>query len=148
SHMGSHILRAAHGVPENVTTTVSGPQPCGFCSRSGVTECAVTFKESGHLVTWESQCPHKENFQYRSTNKGSNNRPCRNIPVVCKLCVHQNRQTDWRPAIWRYNLKAHMNDHHPEYTHPGKPHSGLPLPTNMFDTMMLTPVKQTRLGVP
>ncbi|KAG2131051.1 hypothetical protein DEU56DRAFT_757676 [Suillus clintonianus] len=148
SHMGCHILRAARGIPDNVTTAVSGPQPCGFCGRSGVAKCTVTFKESGRSVTWESQCPHKENFQYGSTNKGSDNRPCRNVPVVCKLCVHQNRQMDWRPAIWRYNLEAHMNDHHPEYAHPGKPHSGLPLPTNMFDTMMLTPVEQTRLGVP
>ncbi|KAG2737891.1 hypothetical protein P692DRAFT_20673594, partial [Suillus brevipes Sb2] len=86
SHMGGHILRAARGVPDNVTTAVSGPQPCGFCGRSGVAECAVTFKESGRSVTWESQCPHKENFQYGSANKGSDNRPCRNVPVVCKLC--------------------------------------------------------------
>jgi hypothetical protein len=40
-----------------------------------------------------------------------------------------------------------MNEHHPEYAHPGKPH-GLPLPTNMFDTMMLTPIEETRLGIP
>ncbi|KAG1721780.1 uncharacterized protein EDB91DRAFT_1040248, partial [Suillus paluster] len=86
SHMGGHILHTACRVPENLTTAVSGPQPCGFCSRSGVTECTVTFKESRHSVTWESQCPHKENFQYSSTNKGSNNCPCHNVPVICRLC--------------------------------------------------------------
>ncbi|KAG1816605.1 hypothetical protein EV424DRAFT_1301526, partial [Suillus variegatus] len=86
SHMGAHILRAARGVPDNLTTTISGPPPCGFCGRSGVTECAVTFKETGRSVSWEPQCPHQENFQYGSANKGSDNRPCRNVPIVCKLC--------------------------------------------------------------
>ncbi|KAG1732023.1 uncharacterized protein EDB91DRAFT_1007953, partial [Suillus paluster] len=87
SHMGGHILRAARRVPENLTTAVSGPQPCGFCGRSGVAKYAVTFKESGCSVAWESQCPHKENFQYSNANKGSDNHPCCNVPVVCKLCA-------------------------------------------------------------
>ncbi|KAG2033316.1 hypothetical protein BDR03DRAFT_809865, partial [Suillus americanus] len=83
SHMGGHILRTAWGVPDNLTTAISGPLPCGFCGCSGVTECAVTFKESRRSVSWELQCPHKENFQYGSTDKGSDNCPCHNVPIIC-----------------------------------------------------------------
>ncbi|KAG2145917.1 hypothetical protein DEU56DRAFT_719768, partial [Suillus clintonianus] len=92
-------------------------------------------------------CPLKESFQYASASKGSENRPCRNVPVFCKLCIHQNRETDWRPAIWRYNIEAHLNEWHPEFAHPGKPY-GLSLPRDMYDSMVLTPREEKRLGVP
>ncbi|KAG2132413.1 hypothetical protein DEU56DRAFT_721254, partial [Suillus clintonianus] len=147
SHMGRHILCAVRGIEENLPTPVSGSLPCGFCGSSGNPDCAVTLKETNRGINWETWCPRKEDFQYGSANKGSNNRPCRNVPIVCKLCVHPNREMDWKPAIWRYNLEAHLTEEHPEYAHPGKP-SGASLPHDMFECMLLTPLEEKRLGVP
>ncbi|KIO04420.1 hypothetical protein M404DRAFT_143383 [Pisolithus tinctorius Marx 270] len=73
SHMGGHILHVAHGVPEPGCNQITGTLPCGFCRCTGEPECVIT-------------CPLKESFQYASANKGSESRPCRNVPIVCKLC--------------------------------------------------------------
>lgn len=133
SHLGFHILCAAHGITDNVITPINGSLPCGFCGKSNNPDCTPTLKGT-HGVQWETKCPHKELFQYRSAIKGSGTCPCPNVPIVCKLCVHQGQDTDWCPAIWRYNLETHLYQQHPEYAHPGKP-VGAPLPCDMYDTL-------------
>ena len=115
--MGGHILRAARQVPEVVVNPISGTLPCGFCGRCGAAECAPTLKILSRNTQWSSQCPRMEPFQYGSANKGSNHRPCRNVPVICSLCNHPGRETDTRPAVWRYNMEAHLTERHPEYAH-------------------------------
>ncbi|KAG1764693.1 hypothetical protein EV702DRAFT_920121, partial [Suillus placidus] len=129
SHMGMHILRAARKVSDNVVNPINGFLPCGFCSQSNdpLADCALLMKETSRKIQWESKCPRQDTFQYGSASQGSDIRPCRNVPVVCQLCIHQNRDTDWLPALWRYNFEAHLNLAHPEYAHPGKL-IGLPLP--------------------
>ncbi|KAG1744936.1 uncharacterized protein EDB91DRAFT_1080471 [Suillus paluster] len=111
-----------------------------------VTNCALTLKDT-HGMRWETKCPRKESFQYGSAIKGSNTRPCCNVPIVCKLCVHQGRDTDWHPAIWHYNLETHLDQQHPEYAHPGKP-AGALLPRNMYDALALTAAEEKKAGVP
>ncbi|KAF9223635.1 hypothetical protein BS17DRAFT_638965, partial [Gyrodon lividus] len=86
SHVGMHILRAKRGVAEVVTQPIVGSEPCGFCGRNGEPEGALSFKETKRKAEWKTQCPHAHPFQYTSTYKGSDNRPCRNVPLVCKLC--------------------------------------------------------------
>ena len=41
----------------------------------------------------------------------------------------------------------HLNFFHPEYSHPGKL-LGLPLPTDVADAILLTPLEETKLGIP
>ncbi|KAG1812034.1 hypothetical protein EV424DRAFT_1269338, partial [Suillus variegatus] len=148
SHMGVHILRAVRNVSDTVINPVDGLLPCGFCGRSDNPDCAVTLKKlARRTIQWDSNCPRKEGFQYGSADKGSNNRPCHNVPVVCRLCIHRNKDTDWRTAIWRYNLEAHLTKEHPEYANPGKL-EGVALPRVVFDSVVLTAAEEKRAGVP
>ncbi|KAG2131071.1 hypothetical protein DEU56DRAFT_740233 [Suillus clintonianus] len=146
SHMGVHILRAARKVADIVVNPINGPLPCGFCGDSNNPDCALTFKETARKIMWESKCPRKETFQYGSANKGSDSRPCHNVPVVCQICVHLGRATDWCPAVWRYNLEAHIDLQHSEYAQPGRP-IGLPLPRAVYDSLALTPAEEKKAGV-
>lgn len=108
----------------------------------------MTLKELAcRTIQWDSNCPRKEGFQYGSADKGSNNRPCHNVPVVCRLCIHRNKDTDWRTAIWCYNLEAHLTKEHPEYANPGKL-EGVALPRVVFDSVVLTAAEEKRAGVP
>ncbi|KAG2091941.1 hypothetical protein BD769DRAFT_1679203 [Suillus cothurnatus] len=147
SHMGMHILRAARKVFDNVVDPISGPLPCRFCGQSNNPDCALLMKETSHKIQWESKCPCQDAFQYGSASKGSDTRPCRNVPIVCQLCIHQNRDMDWLPALWHYNFEAHLNLEHPEYAHPGKL-IGLPLPGSIFQSFALTAAKEKKAGVP
>ncbi|KAF9232942.1 hypothetical protein BU15DRAFT_28835, partial [Melanogaster broomeanus] len=126
--------------------------PCGFCGhdnggRAGEDKCALSMKITSRAVNWESRCPYKHTFQYGSASKGSDSRPCRNVPVICTLCHHPGRDTDTHPAIWRYNMEAHLNETHPEYAHPGK-QKGLALPRSVYEAMVLTPLEEKKAGVP
>ncbi|KIK75226.1 hypothetical protein PAXRUDRAFT_173430, partial [Paxillus rubicundulus Ve08.2h10] len=94
-----------------------------------------------------SSCPHKETLQYGTATKGLNTDPCCNIPVVCHLCIHNRRDTETWPAIWWYNMEAHISLKHREYSHPRKPY-GLPLPWIVFDSLVLTALKENKAGVP
>ncbi|KAG2129459.1 hypothetical protein DEU56DRAFT_915172 [Suillus clintonianus] len=94
-------------IPEVLINQLGGKLPCGFCGQSDNPDCAVTIKKTARKTEVECKCPHKESYQYGSANKGSDNRPCRNVPIVCKLCVHKNRDTDWR-----YNFEAHIDQEH------------------------------------
>ena len=98
-------------------------------------------------IQWSMQCPRMEPFQYGSANKGSGNRPCRNVPVICTLCAHPGKETDTRPAFWRYNMEAHLADCHPEYAHPGKV-DGLPLPEDVHEATALTALEESKFGLP
>ncbi|KAG0694086.1 hypothetical protein DFH29DRAFT_790295, partial [Suillus ampliporus] len=145
-HMGMHILRAACKVADIVVNPINGPLPCGFCGNSNNPDCALTFKETARKIMWESKCPCKETFQYGSANKGSDSCLCRNVPVICQMCVYLGCATDWCPAVWCYNLEAHIDLQHSEYAQPGRP-IGLPLPRAMYDSLALTPAEEKKAGV-
>ncbi|KIJ21109.1 hypothetical protein PAXINDRAFT_152769 [Paxillus involutus ATCC 200175] len=65
------------------------------------------------------------------------------IPVIVFLW----QDTETRPAIWRYNMEAHISLKHREYYHPGKPY-GLPLLRIIFDSLILTTLEENKAGVP
>ncbi|KAF9235510.1 hypothetical protein BU15DRAFT_64772 [Melanogaster broomeanus] len=88
-------------------------------------------------LLWTSHCLRQEDFKYGNASKGSDNRPCRNVPIVCLLCEHQLREMDTCNVTWHYNVEAHLNEKHPEYAHPGQP-DGIPLPRAMYKLICLT----------
>ncbi|KAG6380411.1 hypothetical protein JVT61DRAFT_8534 [Boletus reticuloceps] len=145
SHMGGHILRAIRGVEEELLMPVSHLFPCGFCGQSGNPDCVVKLKKTKVITS----CPRKVPFKYAFAEKGSESRPCRNVPVICTLCPHHGRATDAKVAVWRYNMEQHLNFSHSEYAHPGKPEPlGLPLPLHIMQAILLTSLKKKKLGVP
>ncbi|KIJ08211.1 hypothetical protein PAXINDRAFT_56193, partial [Paxillus involutus ATCC 200175] len=86
THMGVHILRAAHGIIEDVSNPIVEANPCGYCSGPATGDCEPTIKETSKGITCIINCPRKETFQYGTATKGSNTNPCRNVPVLCRLC--------------------------------------------------------------
>ncbi|KAG9309942.1 hypothetical protein JVU11DRAFT_9974 [Chiua virens] len=147
SHMGGHILRSIRRVPDELVTPVGQVLPCGFCGSSGNPDCAIKLKKTKRATEVITNCPHKVPFKYGFAEKGSESRPCRNVPVVCGLCPHRERKTDAKPAIWRYNMEEHLSLSHPEYAHPGKIY-GLPLPLHMIDTVVITVQEEKKFSVP
>lgn len=147
SHMGCHILQAIRGVPDTVVNPISSHLPCGFCGRCGEADCTLTMKILSRSIQWSMQCPRMEPFQYGSANKGSDNRPCRNVPVICTLCHHPGKETDAQPAIWHYNMEAHLTDRHPQYAHPGKA-DGLPLPEDVYEATAVTALEESKFSIP
>ncbi|KAG9309781.1 hypothetical protein JVU11DRAFT_10155 [Chiua virens] len=147
SHMGGHILHSIRRVPDELVTPVGQVLPCGFCGSSGNPDCAIKLKKTKRATEVITNCPHKVPFKYGFTEKGSESRPCRNVPVVCGLCPHRERKTDAKPAIWRYNMEEHLSLSHPEYAHPGKIY-GLPLPLHMIDTVVITVQEEKKFSVP
>ncbi|KAF9228332.1 hypothetical protein BS17DRAFT_773513, partial [Gyrodon lividus] len=113
----------------------------------GKPECALSFKEMKCKVEWKTQCPHAHPFQYTSAYKGSDNWPCRNVPLVCKLCYDKEGDTDKWPAHWQYNMKCHLNYQHSKYACPGKPNR-IPLPCYVYDTIYLTSLEEKKAGMP
>lgn len=62
-----------------------------------------------------STCPEFTGIIYASALKGSKTTPCTNVPVICELCV-QPTNAKVIPAVWRYNLEAHIKSFHPGHT--------------------------------
>ncbi|KAF8121563.1 hypothetical protein EV363DRAFT_1363441 [Boletus edulis] len=147
SHMGGHIIRSIRGVPEELATPVGPVFPCGFCGSSGNPDCVIKLKKTKRATEVITDCPHKVPFKYGFAEKGSESCPCRNVPVVCALCPHRERDTDAKPAVWRYNMEQHLTLSHPEYAHPGK-FLGLPLPLHMIGSVVLTIQEEKKFGVP
>ena len=147
SHVGGHILCSIRGVPEELATPVGPLLPCGFCGSSGNPDCAIKLKKTKRAMEVITDCPHKVPFKYGFAEKGSESRPCRNVPVICMLCPHREKDTDAKPAVWRYNMEQHLDLSHPEYAHPGK-FLGLPLPLHMIRTVGLTMLEEKKFGVP
>ncbi|KIK76389.1 hypothetical protein PAXRUDRAFT_36925 [Paxillus rubicundulus Ve08.2h10] len=133
-HMGTHILHASQGILEDVANAIIELNPCGYCGGPATGDCKLTIKETSKGLACTINCPRKETLQYGTATKGSNTNPCCNVPVT------------W-PAIWRYNMEAHISLKHREYSHPGKPY-GLPLPRTVFDSLILTALEENKAGVP
>ncbi|KIK74377.1 hypothetical protein PAXRUDRAFT_19941 [Paxillus rubicundulus Ve08.2h10] len=77
-----------------------------------------------------------------STHLGDDKRKEINKPLLPHA-----KQTDWQPAIWRYNMEQHFNFAHPEYPHPGKLH-GLPLPSNIIPSIIVDSREEAKFSVP
>ena len=91
--------------------------PCETCSKSTLPgNCAVMLTNHGSAFKITSTCPEFTGIVHTSALKGSKMTPCTNIPVICELCV-QSTNSKTIPAIWRYNLEAHIKACHPGHTH-------------------------------
>ncbi|KAI5994112.1 hypothetical protein F5J12DRAFT_726460, partial [Pisolithus orientalis] len=148
SHMGTHILRASRGVGEtDLYSAVGQLFPCGFCGCSGHSDCVVKLKSTKHTKEIDTCCIYQIPFKYGFGERGSTACPCHNVPVVCPLCVHHGRDTEFRDAVWHYNMEQHLGFFHPEYAHPGKV-MGHHLPHHVFDILYIMPAKEKKAGVP
>ncbi|KAG2152582.1 uncharacterized protein EDB93DRAFT_1273262 [Suillus bovinus] len=158
-----HILRASRGVTsieDNLKEQVGHHQPCGFCGRSGHEECKVQIKialNSGTVSKVESSCPYTHTFRYPNADIGSNNRPCRNVPIKCELChpslasVTGKKSRTAPPfidAVWRYyNMIQHLEEVHSQYAHPDSV-IGHPLPAQILASFTLTALEQEDANIP
>ncbi|KIK94966.1 hypothetical protein PAXRUDRAFT_141750 [Paxillus rubicundulus Ve08.2h10] len=140
------VLHALHSNSKSHTWLRWLLSPCSFCGRLGLPTCSPMIRLTSGRIRTEINCPRAETFQYGSATKGSDNRPCRNVPIACKLCTQRGRDTEWQPAVWHYNIEAHIDSHHPEYAHPGKP-VGLPLPYNVYLSLEISELEERRFGV-
>ena len=93
------------------------------------------------------ELPPQSSFQVWVCRKRIRLTPMLQCPVVCTLCPHRERETNAKAAVWRYNMKQHLNITHPEYAHPGKL-LGLPLPTEMAHIVIITIQEEKKLGIP
>jgi hypothetical protein len=89
-------------------------EPCGFCLCTD-TACQLSLvkKHSGNqegqkIDMKASSCPKLSKMSYKSAAEYKPKSPCTNVPVYCPLC------SDRAPAIWKYNLEAHLRRVHPD----------------------------------
>ncbi|KIK32352.1 hypothetical protein CY34DRAFT_101663, partial [Suillus luteus UH-Slu-Lm8-n1] len=157
AHVGLHILQASHGINETLKEQVGLIYPCGFCGRSGHNECKIQIKilnKGG--VSLETHCPYHHVFQYVNANIGSKNHLSHNIPLKCELChpslmpvtgKKSHAEPGFVDAILRYNMIQHLDDVHPQFSHPKNPISH-PLPLNILNSSTLTSLEQHEAGIP
>jgi len=67
----------------------------------------VTLTSHRSALKITSTCSEFTGIVYASALKGSKTTPCTNVPVICELCAHATNSKTI-PAIWRYNLEAHI----------------------------------------
>ncbi len=89
-----------------------GPFPCKFCLGSN---CKIYVKrrrgakESLFIDADRSTCPNLVSLSlkdWKVKNKSSKRPPITNKPLICPLCGIS------APAVWKYNLKAHLEQIH------------------------------------
>lgn len=79
-----------------------------------------------------------------------NKYPSRNVPVTCKLCTRppQYSNTLYHPAIWRYNLDAHIRNKHPDHATPSNPNASFDIPKELWKNMIISEKEQENLDIP
>ncbi|KAJ7835137.1 hypothetical protein B0H14DRAFT_2590529 [Mycena olivaceomarginata] len=83
-------------------------------------------------------------FCAKSGKPGSKSTPCRNVPVVCRLCFPDApRPGASQLAQWRYNMPEHLSIAHPEYASPGTR-----LPHEVWVSMEVDAAEELALGIP
>ncbi|KAK6987918.1 hypothetical protein R3P38DRAFT_3229770 [Favolaschia claudopus] len=109
--------------------------------------------ERAFLAAWstthvETNCAMVVNITYKSAEHGSKATPCRNVPVVCKLCYpDEPRPGASQRAQWRYNMPEHLSTAHPEYASPLNP-GGARLPHEVWESMKVEEAEELALGIP
>jgi len=102
-HIGTHIL-----FDPKVDTAL---EPCGLCLRPA--QCEFYLKngrgaQNGQQINYKnSHCPSMVRLTYSIAEKSTKASPCSNVPMKCLWCVEA------APAVWRYNLKDHIESKHP-----------------------------------
>ncbi|KAK7016164.1 hypothetical protein R3P38DRAFT_2543037 [Favolaschia claudopus] len=107
SHIGAHILYD----PAIDRST----EPCGLCGRPA-SLCFLFLKRSSsrsNALTIDLKASHGcpnliKRFSIGTASKSTTSSPCSNAPMKCPICTKKD------PAVWRYNMKAHLIRHHPD----------------------------------
>ncbi|KAK7007144.1 hypothetical protein R3P38DRAFT_3403891 [Favolaschia claudopus] len=148
AHISTHVLRSIRGVAENLHKPVGATLPCGLCASSGKPECEVSLVTKGTTTNVQTNCAMVVNITYKSAEHGSKATPCRNVPIVCKLC-HPDapRPGASQRAQWRYNMPEHLSTAHPEYASPLNP-GGTRLPHEVWESMKVERMEELALGIP
>ncbi|KAJ7934278.1 hypothetical protein B0H13DRAFT_1700536 [Mycena leptocephala] len=148
AHISTHILRSIRGVQEDLRAPIGPSLPCGFCAASGKPECAVFLCKKKQTTHVETSCALVSAFNYKPAEQGSKSTPCRNVPVVCKLCFPDApRPGASQHAQWRYNMPEHLSVAHPEYASPLNP-GGTRLPHEVWVSMEVGVTEELALGIP
>ncbi|GJE96780.1 hypothetical protein PsYK624_129860 [Phanerochaete sordida] len=103
-HIGAHILHDPK--LKGVEST------CGWCLRVG-SSCAVYIRKNGRGGYTVDTRPNRSRclggvrtFSIKAAAKFSDNSPCTNHPLVCRLCPAGS------PAVWKYNFESHLRTAH------------------------------------
>ncbi|KAJ7759678.1 hypothetical protein B0H14DRAFT_2256511, partial [Mycena olivaceomarginata] len=120
--------------------------PCGFCSRSGHAKCQVFIKATSKKNEIQMKCLYAVKFQYKTADKGSAKGLCRNVLLICGLCPAAQKEHDWVPAVWRYNMVQYLRVQHSEYASPQQP-EGMLLSFAVWESMEVSPEEERALGV-
>lgn len=92
--------------------------PCGFCGGSG--DLCVVYLGKGKgkkgaisVDIVKSRCKNGNlvKFSIGPGVKSTVSSPSTNRPIICPLCAASNSSS---PAIWKYNLRAHIEEVHSE----------------------------------
>ncbi|KAI0310772.1 hypothetical protein OF83DRAFT_830481 [Amylostereum chailletii] len=103
-HVGSHVL-----YDNSVDRSL---EPCGLCLYD-YTVCQIyLYKNKGRagnlgVDTRKSTCSNIIKFSHSIAAESTTSSPCSNAPLLCPLCPPGS------PAVWRYNLRAHIIRVHP-----------------------------------
>jgi len=102
-HAAAHILHD----PKVEKST----EPCGLCLRPSPLCCLFLKKGKGASRTLKvdkyTGCLIKPSFSYGVASESSRSSPCSNVPIACPLCPAKDT-----PAVWKYNMKYHMQKMH------------------------------------
>ena len=104
-HIGAHILHDPH---------IAKSMPlCGLCLRPAPL-CQYFLKKgkgaAGKLTVDHAKsngCLMKTKFSYSIAAESTSSSPCSDVPMICPLC------SKTEPAVWRYFLKIHFQEKHP-----------------------------------
>ncbi|KAJ7670327.1 hypothetical protein B0H17DRAFT_1209427 [Mycena rosella] len=105
-------------------------------------------KESAKITT---NCRLAATVKYGFAERGSENTPCRNVPIVCGLCpstLTAGKESKSQPAQWRYNMEEHLARDHPEYASPRNPDGQKRLPHAVWVSMDIDKREHLAAGVP
>lgn len=100
-HMGAHILHDSSLKGAN--------NPCGLCLNTG-SLCEIRLIRRGDTTSIDSsksRCQNLRQIKVKLAKEFTKNQPCTNHPLICPLCSQTS------PAVWKYNLKAHILLNHP-----------------------------------
>ncbi|KAI0791763.1 hypothetical protein C8Q75DRAFT_756150, partial [Abortiporus biennis] len=142
AHMGAHILHSLRNVPEKIPLKqpIGKQMPCGFCGTSDDPKCEVYMKISAQRKMIECKCKYAHSYQYACTEKGSNRTPCRNVPIICRLCHSLGNL--------RSKDKEHFEQIHPEYNSSRQPFGTHLMPADIWQQMEISESEESALGIP
>ncbi len=142
-HQLCYIISLPH------TSLQVGPNPCGFCGRSGLEACSQLFLTKSSQA--HSECRHAHKFHYKPALYPTASTPSTNVPIICTIpgCTTAIRYSNGLTgAIWKYNMPDHIRTAHPEYSIDGIDDAKAPLPPELAQAIAISRDEEVRIGIP